>query len=353
MENPFSSKEKGFENWESSRAQVENMASFDGGTRNSLAEDMLNNFSELMNFDNYAGWCNSSPAVDQMPASFGLPSYPSMSYAPIDALNSTERSIGLLPVAGGGGDFNLERSPLNYGDKTVFQQVDNQFGFSSNSNDANESVTKQSGGSFQQNNIMDIMNSIISRPLALSLDEKMLKALSLFKESSGGGILAQVWVPMKHGDQYFLSTFEQPYLLDHMLAGYREVSRLYIFSAERKEGSFPGLPGRVFISKIPEWTSDVGYYSKTEYLRADHARNHQVRGSIALPVFDSGPDVSCCAVLELVTTTEKPNFDSEMELVCRSLQVSFLSMCTSHKTRCYFLFLFLTSCFVFILMVTE
>ena len=66
---------------------------------------------------------------------------------------------------------------------------------------------------------------MIPRPLSMSVDEKMLKALSLFKASSGGGILAQVWVPMRLGDQHILSTCEQPYLLDEMLAGYREISR--------------------------------------------------------------------------------------------------------------------------------
>lgn len=322
MEYPFPSKDKGIENGASSRAQVDNMASFDGGTRNSLAEDTFNNISELMNFDTYAGWFNSSTEIDQMAASYGFPSYPSVSYGPMDALNFTEQSIGPLSVTEGGGNFNGARSSLNCRDKIVFQQVDNQFGLSSNSIDANESVTKQSSGSFQQNNVMDMTNSVIYSSPGLSLDEKMLRALSLFKESSGGGILAQVWVPMKHGDHYFLSTCEQPFLLDHMLAGYREVSRMYTFSAESKPGSFPGLPGRVFMSKIPEWTSDVGYYSKTEYLRADHAFNHQVRGSIAIPVIDT--DTSCCAVLELVTTTEKPNFDSEMEVVCHALQVGFL-----------------------------
>ncbi|KAF3455943.1 hypothetical protein FNV43_RR00586 [Rhamnella rubrinervis] len=320
MDYPFPSKDTGTENGASSRAQVDNMASFDGGTRNSLAEDMFNNISELMNFDTYAGWCSSSTEIDQMAASNGFPSYPSVSYGLMDALNFTEQSIGPLPVVEGGGNFNGPRSSLNCGDKIVFQQVNNQFGLSSNSNDANESVTKQSNGSFQQNNVMDMANSFIYSSPGLSLDEKMLRALSFFKESSGGGILAQVWVPVKSGDRYLLSTCEQPYLLDHMLAGYREVSRTYTFSAERKPGSFPGLPGRVFMSKVPEWTSDVGYYSKTEYLRADHAFNHQVRGSIAIPVFDIDPEVSCCAVLELVTTKEKPNFDSEMEVVCHALQ---------------------------------
>ncbi|KAL1149039.1 hypothetical protein V6Z11_A10G164700 [Gossypium hirsutum] len=136
--------------------------------------------------------------------------------------------------------------------------------------------------------------------------KQMLRALSLLKESSGGGILAQVWVPIRHGDQYMLTTSEQPYLLDQMLSGYREVSRTYIFSAEKKTG-------------VPEWTSDVIHYSKGEYLRFTHAVNYKVRGSIALPIFEP-PDMSCCAVLELVTMKEKPNFDSEMKTVSLALQ---------------------------------
>ena len=113
----------------------------------------------------------------------------------------------------------------------------------------------------------------------------MLRALSLFKDSSGGGILAQVWVPMRLGNQHILSTCQQPYLLDEMLAGYREVSRLFVFPTERRPGSFLGLLGHVFISKVPEWTSNVSYYNKIEYLRSEHAAHHEVRGSIALAVF--------------------------------------------------------------------
>ncbi|MCI53324.1 protein NLP8-like, partial [Trifolium medium] len=46
-----------------------------------------------------------------------------------------------------------------------------------------------------------------------------------------------------------------------MLAGYREVSRTFTFSTEGKPGFLPGLLGCVFISKVPEWTSNVGYYN--------------------------------------------------------------------------------------------
>lgn len=318
MEHPFSSKEKENEFWPSSRAQVENLPSFDGVPRGMLAEDVFSSFSELLSFDAYAGWSNSPAVTDQVSATHGLSSLPSTVYAPLDGSNFIEQSVGALPVTEVDGNFNLPRSSFTYGDT--------QFEVSGHSNNGNDGITKQNNGNFQENSEMGMVNSTIYRPTRCSLDEKMLRALSLVKESSCGGILAQVWVPVKHGDQLFLSTSEQPYLLDHMLAGYREVSRMYTFSAEGKPGCVAGLPGRVFISKIPEWTSDVGYYKKNEYVRVEHACNHQVRGSIAMPVFEPDPGMSCCAVLEIVTTKEKPNFDTEMEIVCHALQVGFLPL---------------------------
>lgn len=148
-----------------------------------------------------------------------------------------------------------------------------------------------------------------------------MKALSLFKESAGGGILAQAWLPLKQGNEYVLSTSYQPYLLDQVLAGYREASRLFTFSVREAPGSVLGLPGRVFISKMPEWTSNILYYNRLEYLRVDHALNYKVQGTLALPIFCPN-EHSCCAVLELVTKKEKPDFDIEVASVCNALQVS-------------------------------
>ncbi|KAF8393766.1 hypothetical protein HHK36_019964 [Tetracentron sinense] len=304
----------------SSQAQMESLTSLEGGMRNPILEDIFNNFSELMNFDTYAELCSSPSYMDQIPPSYEFSTVQPMpsSYSSFPELNFATQSTGAFPLTEGG-ILNAVGSSSSCGDKMVFKQTDTQFGFPLDSSDADNSGIRQSNGSFPQTCISDRGNGIIPRPLGWSLAEKMLRALSLFKESSGGCILAQVWVPVKHGDEFILSTCDQPYLLDQMLVGYREVSRAFTFSSRERPGSFPGLPGRVFISRIPEWTSNVAYYSKAEYLRVKYAVDHEVRGSIALPVFNPH-ERSCCAVLELVTMMEKSNFDPEMENVCRALQ---------------------------------
>ncbi|KAJ6806061.1 protein NLP2-like [Iris pallida] len=187
---------------------------------------------------------------------------------------------------------------------------------SSSRTDGTENYSSASADFSQERRDMSIVPKSLP---STSLAERMLRALSLFKDSSGGGILAQVWMPIKNGNGCVLSTLEQPYLLDEILAGYREVSRAFTFSAEEASGLFPGLPGRVFISGMPEWTSNVVYYNKFEYLRAEYAVSHHVRGSLAMPVFRP-TEQTCCAVLELVTMKEKSDFDSEMETVCSALE---------------------------------
>ncbi|PRQ49386.1 putative transcription factor Nin-like family [Rosa chinensis] len=308
MEYQFSSGE-GKDQGSSSGAEVEGLVPL----RNSISEDMFINIAEFMNFDSYAGWCSSPGTMEQIAAA-----YPSVSYAPLDALNFTQQNGGTLPVTEDGGTFDEAGSSFDCGDKIVFRQT--QYRASTDSHHTHDAAAKPKNGSFQQNNVMDMADYVIPRPYGWSLNEKMLKALSFFKESFGGGILAQVWVPMKHGDHSFLSTCEQPYLLDNVLKGYRDVSRMFTFAAEETQGTSLGLPGRVFVSKVPEWASNVSYYNKDEYLRVEHAANHQVRGSIALPVFDLNSEKSCCGVFELVSTKDKLNFDAEMKMVCEALQ---------------------------------
>ncbi|KAL3329896.1 hypothetical protein AABB24_033986 [Solanum stoloniferum] len=255
------------------------------------------NVMEIMNLDTYSG-------IEQI-----FPPYPT--FSPINPM-----SIDYAPFE----EQNTETFPCE-GENLMFQQNDDQFCFVDFSEEA-DLVDETGKNSSKQNYVTHIVEKcVIPKSPCQSFAERMLKALELFKKSSGEGILAQVWVPMKSGDQYILSTYEQPFLLDQVLSGYREVSRKFTFDLEMKPGSCPGLPGRVFTSRIPEWTSNVMYYKEAEYLRIQYAVDHEVRGSIALPILeDDGHDTLCCAVLELVTVKEKPNFDLETTHVCQALQ---------------------------------
>ncbi|XP_060216549.1 protein NLP9-like [Lycium barbarum] len=308
--------ERGVGLWASPRGQMEGVASFDANARSSNV-DSFNNVMDIMNLDAYAGWCTSPSAAEQMLAFYAAfsPINPmSQSYVPFEGLSYTEQNTGAFPPM----DANMVGSTHDGGDKMMFGQDDDRFHFV----DGDGLITKRCKKSSQRaDGAEDIGNSMILRSPSQPLAERMLRALAMFKESSGAGILAQVWLPMKNGDQYVLSTCEQPYLLDQALAGYREISRKFTFDTETKPGSIPGLPGRVFSSRIPEWTSNVLYYKEAEYLRVQYAVDHEVRGSIAIPVFeDDACETPCCAVLELVTMKEKPNFDLEMDHVCQALQ---------------------------------
>lgn len=189
-------------------------------------------------------------------------------------------------------------------------------------------------GSSQLVRSSDCFDSFIPKSLGdigpPSIAAKMMTALSIFNQSSKLGFLAQVWLPTTIGNEFVLSTYDQPYLLNRILSGYREISRSFIFATrqpsseclQNTQWTFPGLPGRVFMSRQVEWTSNVRYYSKDEFLRANYASSHQVRGSLAVPVVDPSCDEnSCCAVVEIATTSEKNNFHSEIDGLCSSLQV--------------------------------
>lgn len=272
-----------------------------------IVDDPINSLSDLLSFETFLGLCGNPSSADQF-----LPSYHSSHVQPL-----SYDSLSYSPM-----DFQAHNAvPCDHPENISLGGVGNEISFQQNAAQSNDNGKKF--GNSHHISFSSAANAVMSpipKPLGCTLSDKMLRALSLFKESSGKGILAQVWMPVRHGDKVLLSTCEQPFLLDQMLAGYREVSRGYTFSAmEEGPGSFLGLPGRVFSSRMPEWTSNVAYYSKNEYLRVQHAAHHEVRGSLALPIF--GPhDKACCAVLEVVTIDEKSNFYEEMEHVCRVLQ---------------------------------
>ncbi|OVA14731.1 Phox/Bem1p [Macleaya cordata] len=155
------------------------------------------------------------------------------------------------------------------------------------------------------------------------IKERMMQALRYFKESmEAQQVLAQVWAPVKKGDRYVLTTSGQPFVLDPQNNGllqYRTVSLMYIFSVDGESDRDLGLPGRVFRQKLPEWTPNVQYYSSKEYQRLNHAQNYNVRGTLALPVFEPSGR-SCVGVVELIMTSQKINYAREVDKVCKALE---------------------------------
>ncbi|KAG1361072.1 protein NLP1 [Cocos nucifera] len=156
-----------------------------------------------------------------------------------------------------------------------------------------------------------------------SVKDRFMHALGYIKETHReGNVLVQLWVPMKRGDQLVLTTYGQPFLVDpncEKLVNYREISTNYEFSAEENSGRALGLPGRVFLGRLPEWTPDVRYFDSSEFPRVGYAQWFDVRGTIALPVFEPGGR-SCLGVVEVVTTTQNMNHSSELQNICNALQ---------------------------------
>lgn len=158
------------------------------------------------------------------------------------------------------------------------------------------------------------------------MKERMTQALRFFKDSTEQHVLAQVWAPVKNGGRYVLTTSGQPFVLDPKSNGlyqYRMVSLTYVFSVDGETDGDLGLPGRVFWQKLPEWTPNVQYYSRKEYPRLNHALHYNVRGTLALPVFEPSGQ-TCVGVLELIMTSQKINYAPEVDKVCKALEVGSL-----------------------------
>ncbi|CAL5069412.1 unnamed protein product [Urochloa decumbens] len=276
----------------------------------------------MMNFDGYSELCSPSVA-DQIFSVLNDPSAAQQMFAMWSSLGSSPRASAMredMPFDTYSGPLDATAAPTQ---RINSASVLSPTGVNKGLKDSDELVPNNSS---QQGNF------IIPRSLGNYLADKMLMALSLFRKSLSDGVLAQVWMPVEHDGRVMLSTFEQPFLLDQDLAGYREASRNFLFSVKEEPGLHLGLPGRVFISGVPEWTSSVLYYSKPEYLRMDHALRHEIRGSLAMPIYDPSKG-SCCAVLELVTNKEKADFDAEMDSVCNALQAVNLQTTTDRSSQ--------------------
>ncbi|KAI4375792.1 hypothetical protein MLD38_013618 [Melastoma candidum] len=156
-----------------------------------------------------------------------------------------------------------------------------------------------------------------------SVRQRLVMAVDYLKEcTKNKDLLIQIWVPVRKGGRNVLTTYDQPFSLapnSKSLENYRNVSSAYDFPAEQDTKEAVGLPGRVYLGKLPEWTPDVRFFRSEEYPRVSFAQQYNVQGSLALPVFERGSG-TCLGVVEIVMTSQKINYRPELETVCKALE---------------------------------
>lgn len=156
-----------------------------------------------------------------------------------------------------------------------------------------------------------------------SVEKRLVQAFEQLKNTTRDrDVLIQIWVPIKREGGHVLTTNNQPFILDpnsKSLEYYRNISSRYQFATEEDSKEFFGLPGRVFLKKLPEWAPDVRLFKREDYPRISYAQQYNVRGSLALPVFERGSG-TCLGVVEIVSTSLKVNYQSELDDVCKALE---------------------------------
>ncbi|XP_011654269.1 protein NLP4 isoform X3 [Cucumis sativus] len=156
-----------------------------------------------------------------------------------------------------------------------------------------------------------------------SVMERLITAVGYIKDFvRDKDVLVQVWVPINRGGRSVLITNDLPFSQNSSctrLTKYRDVSVTYEFTADEDSKKALGLPGRVFSRKVPEWTPDVRFFRSDEYPRVNHAHEHDVRGTVALPIFEQGSK-NCLGVIEVVMVTQQIKYGSELENVCKALE---------------------------------
>ncbi|XP_042394811.1 protein NLP2-like isoform X2 [Zingiber officinale] len=146
----------------------------------------------LMNFDGYSEAC-SPTIVDQIVSTLSFPAAQQESglWASLSSPRvSTQMTNGVLGVNSNMGDANH-----THRDNKLFSRL--RQGSSSDCPGMDVSSRSASYSAFDSKS-NEVVLHVPPSLQVISLEERMLKALSLVRESSCGGILAQVWMPINH-----------------------------------------------------------------------------------------------------------------------------------------------------------
>ncbi|PWA45887.1 NIN-like protein [Artemisia annua] len=166
-------------------------------------------------------------------------------------------------------------------------------------------------------------------PLNQNTQDKIIAAMKqlIFRKEH---VLVQFWSPHVVGKQKFLTNIDQPSgvgviderLLSFMINSKRKV---LVVEDESEEEDLDPI-ARVFTRGLPEWTCDITSYLPKYFPQKASAIHFDLSGYLALPVFDSTTQL-CVGVIEILTSSEYPDFAYEVRQVCDALKKQNLT-CT-------------------------
>ncbi|CAL5402927.1 unnamed protein product [Camellia sinensis] len=170
------------------------------------------------------------------------------------------------------------------------------------------------------------------------IEETMTNSLRFLIESTAQYALSQISATVENLHQSALTTSLQPLVLDlhnNELHRCKIASLIYMFSLDSGMGVDCGHHSHAFLLKLPFWNPNVQFYYRKEPVMLNHAQYYNVRGTLALPVFEASRQ-SCVGVLELIMTSQRISYAPEngnaasrlnvsrstLKRICRKLRIS-------------------------------
>ncbi|KAI8010295.1 Protein NLP6 [Camellia lanceoleosa] len=153
------------------------------------------------------------------------------------------------------------------------------------------------------------------------IEEPMTNLLWILIESTAEYALSQISTTVENLYQSALATSLQPFVLDprnNELRWCKFASLMYMFSLDGGMGVDYGQHSHAFQLKLPFWTPNVQFYYCKELPMLNHDQYYNVKGTLALPVFETSRR-SYVGVLELIMTSQKISYAPEVSKIYREL----------------------------------
>lgn len=154
------------------------------------------------------------------------------------------------------------------------------------------------------------------------------------------GLLCQVWLPrmLEDGATVQLQTKGQPFFIagSHgadFLALFRCLSCRYEFGTHGGKPGELGAPGRVYLSRKPEFSANVQEMNVSDYHRQSSARLCSVQSCILFPLFHMQNPECSLGVIEIVQNNEHMDFLRISEMIIIHLMRYDLTSCPLDNVR--------------------